>query len=338
MSLLVLLGGLLTASAGEYYLETPTLSDRAEAIELQQAALEQGLSTRLVRRWQHGVGWGYAVVIDGLPDRATADDVAEDIAALTRRGVSVYAVATEPAAREPSDQPPAEGTVDPLPPVSDALERVIRAHGGRDGGIARLEEAEAVRFRYDRRVVTDAGEVSARHDWWGEGAARHISVEILGGPGQSFVGEVGADRAWLEVDGVRHERSVDRAREVLDGLGPASVLSTALRVPAAAASADVPFTSPGMVTVDQRECLALQQEVGIDRGRLELAVDLTDWTVARTVVQTASGAVMTTFDDWREVDTGVVIPFRLRVTHDGAFQEEIRVIELDLSPGADREP
>lgn len=333
MSLLLLLGGLLTAAAGEYYLETPTLSDRAEAIELQQSMLEQGRSTRVVRRWQHGVGWGYAVVVEGLPDRETADGVAEDVAAITQRGVTVYAV--EP---EPGEGPPPSADAERVAPaIEDALERVIRAHGGRDGGLDRLRSAPAVRFRYDRRIQTAEGELLVRHDWWGEGESRHVSVEILDGVGQGFVSEVGPESAWLEIDGIRHDRELERARELLDALGPEAQLAAALEIPAAAASG-VPFTSGGLIVIEQRDCLAVSRRLGIDQGHVELDVDLETWTVTRSVSDTAVGEVIITFQDWREVDTGLVIPFRLIVARNGLFQEEVRVIELDLSPADDRVP
>lgn len=322
-----------------FYLETFTMEDRGEAIALQQSALEAGLSARVVRRWRHGVGWGYAVVVEELPDRASADAAAEDMASRTRRGVSVYAV--DPGAPPPRVEDlelPASSA--PAPSADEALERIVRAHGGRGGGRARLEAYPTLSFRYDREIQLEQGLLRARHDWSRAGEDRRITVEVVDGPGQDLIGEVkgaaggSARDAWLEIEGVRHQRDPDRTLEVLDAYGPEALLATALDLAETLAGLDplrLEFTEQ---RCDGRRCYGLRQ-VASGGGGLELLVDAETWTVSSLVVSGPSGALGTRFYDWREIETGLVIPSLVRTERNGDFQEELRVIQLELSPGTE---
>jgi hypothetical protein len=327
LSLLLLVG---LASASGFYLETPALRDRAEAVSIQQAALDRGLSARVVRQYRHGAGWQYTVVVEGLPDRETADAVAADIAARTRRGISVFSedLPHAPLALEVDASEP-EAT---LPPPEEILALVARAHGGSGGGRARLEQSAVQRLRYERRVVTPEGLVRAHHDWSQMPDRWRMDLEILEGPGRDLSLEIG-ERAWLDLDGQRLERELAPSLELMLSYGPEAMLGRALDLPALA-SKDPAWRMLGVageISIEGRRCAALSYAGPEVPGALEVFVDLQSWTVTRLVLRDGAGALSWTFSEWREIDSGVVVPYHTRIERAGEFLEEIQVFELELS-------
>ena len=85
----ILLAASLSASEG-FYLESPPLGTRAEALELQEVSQQQGINARVVRRYEHGSGWEYLVVAEGYGGRTEAEQAAQLLAEGSGQGITVY--------------------------------------------------------------------------------------------------------------------------------------------------------------------------------------------------------------------------------------------------------
>ena len=63
-----------------------------------------------------------------------------------------------------------------------------------------------------------------------------------------------------------------------------------------------------------------------------LLVDAETWHIASVGFTTDAGRVRYGFADWRELDTGLVAPFDVRLERDGEVLETMTIIELSLPP------
>ena len=157
--------------AAEFYLESPPMTTRSEALGVQQLAIDEGLEARVVRRYAHGAGWEYVVVVEGLESREAAEEHAESIAGKGGRGITVYrregtdgvrvgdvesgAGALTDAGLDPTAPAIVAPDIGELPSADEVLQHAIRAVGGRTGGIDRVASNDHLRFSYERTVYGD---------------------------------------------------------------------------------------------------------------------------------------------------------------------------------------
>ena len=339
----MLLAASISASEG-FYLESPPLGTRAEALELQEVSQQNGINARVVRRYEHGSGWEYLVVAEGYGARTEAEQAAEILAAGSGQGITVYegergsgrrlnargegwtGSSVDPGAVAAA---PAE---DHLPSADEILARSVRALGGESGGAQRLQESPALRFRYERELATPAGVVSAQHHLaWQEGDLR-LKIEHLSGPGMHASMLVRGDNAWVLTEQGMLERDPQRSREVLSDFGPLVVLDWPLNY-AQQVYEDPAFrdlTVTGIEEQDGRSVYRLETSREVTGERFTLLVDVEHYTVAKVGFRSDAGAVSYRFDDWRELDTGLVVPFFVLLTRDGVQIEQVVIQDLEL--------
>jgi hypothetical protein len=339
----MLLATSLSASEG-FYLESPPLGTRAEALELQEVGQLQGISARVVRRYEHGSGWEYLVVVEGYGSRGEAEHAAQLFAEGSGHGITVYEgeggsgrrlTARGEGWTGSSIDPGAVATApakDELPAADEVLARSVRALGGESGGALRLQESPAFRFRYERELDTPAGVVRAKHDLaWEQGDLR-LKIEHQSGPGQYASMLVHGDKAWVHTEDGMLERDPQRCREVLADFGPLVVLDWPLNY-AQQVYEDPAFQDlrvAGIEEFDGRSVYRLETNRDGTGERFSILVDSERYTVAKVGFRSNAGAVSYRFDDWRELDTGLVVPFFVVLTRDGVQVEKVVVQELEL--------
>lgn len=333
--------------AAEFYLESPPMTTRSEALGVQQLAVDEGLDARVVRRYAHGAGWEYVVVVEGIEDREAAEASAKAMAAKGGRGITVYRREGVEGVRvggaEQATPTVTEGGLDPtapavaavedptMPAAAEVLQRAVRAVGGREGGIVRVSAAPNLRFAYERKVVHEGQELRASHVL--VRSPEGVRLDVVGAENVvTSTSVVGPGGAWVEVRGMTTDREQERVLEVLEGFGPEELLAYPLEF------ARLVETEPayrllrttGSETVAGRVCWRLEYtgpEVG---GSMVLLVDAETWHVARVGFTTDAGHVSYGFVDWREVDTGLVAPFDVSLERDGVQVERLVVSELSL--------
>ena len=335
----------VSVSAAEgFYLESPPLGTRAEALDLQEVAQSQGINARVVRRYEHGSGWEYLVVAEGYGDRAEAESAAELLAEGSGQGITVYEGEGSDGRRlnarvegwtGSSIDPGAVATAPPkddLPSAEEVLARSVRALGGESGGAQRLQESSALRFRYLRELETPAGIVSAQHDLaWEQGDIR-LKIQHQSGPGVHASMLVHGEEAWVLTDQGLKERDPTRSRDVLSDFGPLAVLDWPLSY-AQQVMEDPAFRDLEVAGVEDfqgRPVYRLETSREASGERFSVLIDVERYTVAHVGFRSNAGAVSYRFEDWRELDTGLVVPFFVLLTRDGAQVEKVVVQELEL--------
>ena len=315
-----------SALAAELILESQPLDTRAEAQALRRSAEEQGLEARLVRRYQSGSGWEYVVVVEGLEDEDAAQAAAEAWAAASEEGISILggqepAVVAEPPAAEPT------GPSSDLPQAELVLRHAVRALGGVDGGRAALERAPAIRFAYVREVAAEGDRIEAHHELLRSADGQRLVVTSIDGAVDSAT-LVHPEGAWLVVSGETLEQDRERATDVLADFGPEQLLGYPLDF--ASLVAEEPAYGRLRTTAERDGAYLLEYggpEVG---GSMRLEVEALGWHPRSVSYATEAGEVRYHFADWRELDTGLVVPFEVELHRDGALVDRLVVDELSL--------
>ena len=142
------------AYADAFYLEAPPVDARVEAVALQEEARLLGLEARVTRRYRHGSGWEFVVVVEGFEERPGAEDAARRLAEQTGQGIAVYRLESSGKPSAPEAEPVSPPSEASLPDAGDLLQRAARSLGGVQGGQVRLESASSLWVQYDRTVFT----------------------------------------------------------------------------------------------------------------------------------------------------------------------------------------
>lgn len=335
------------AGAAEFYVELPPQSTKAEAERQLAATGVEG--ARVARRYVRGVGWSYAVVVEGLSDldraRATAGRLAtaeQPATIYARDGREISEVETVASAAE------AEQRVDSGPErrrrrgaddgAEDVLDAAVRAHGGRSGGLERLSEAAAIRFVYERRVPADGGTLVAHNVFLRQADNARLEVRIKDGQGQDSVTVVRPDgKAWVVVGGAVTDRDAARAREVLERFSPETVLAVPLGLPDDVETAEAwrNLRLSGTALEDGGNRKVLEPAEKGRGGLVSAAFDANQHTLTRVTWSAEAGQLTFRYDDYRRLDKHLVVPFHARVERDGVLIEEVRIQELVLEAPVD---
>jgi hypothetical protein len=320
------------ATAGGFYLEAPPVDARAEAAELQSLAEELGLEARVMRRYRHGSGWEFVVVAEGFEQRAEAERAAQRLAELSGQGIAVYRL--EGGDAEPSTESlnPVDAATYGIPEAADLLKRAARAVGGTQGGQARLDDANAIRFRYTRTIMTPEATVAARHEWVSVGDSRRVEIEVLeDSPGISSWVLSGPSENWVVVDDEWRQALPAQSLGISMELSPMTRLAWPLQFAVRSLEAG-PYRVARQELVSGKSCWVLVAMTLLPDQPSRIWLEADSGRPARVDFATEAGRVELTLLDWREPDTGVVVPFLMELRRDGALVERIEVHELTLEP------
>ena len=330
--LLFLLALCLTmpAAAGDFYVEGPTVSERAQANALAHAARDEGHRARVVRRYRHGVGWEFAAVVEGLTDEATARGVAQALTRATGIPLTVYARTERDVGPPPEPEEDTDPEVVATRSAPDLLLRAVRAHGGLPSALDRVRQADAVLFRF-RRVLPDGSVVL--HTYARRGEDLYLDLRVEEGSATSSQTVVVGDRAAMVVGDRVVPRDPEVAREVTGRFDPGHVLGFSLDFPRAATSRrefQTLFYSGDGVEGDS-PVHVLRYEGDRVVGRIEVALDQETHLLRRILVMGDAGEVEQRFDGYTEL-RGEQVPEHVVVLRDGEVVDDLRVVDLDLEP------
>ncbi len=320
------------AWGGGFYLEAPPVDARAEAVALQERARSLGLEARVTRRYRHGSGWEFVVVVEGFEDRPGAEQAAQALAEETGQGIAVYRLEGAAASKGDGEPAPSEEPSAQLPDATELIQRAARALGGPQGGLARLQRAEGLRFRYVRTIAHADGTLVADHDWVASGPWRRVAITVPeGGKGVASTVVGGPQGSWVTAAGETRDAQPAPTATTLGELSPSARLAWPL-VFAATAGELGPFRVARQEVVGARTCWVLIAVAPTQDQPTRLWLDTEHGRPLRVDFATDAGRVEVSMGDWREPDTGLVVPHVLEVRRDGRLVERIEVAELTLDP------
>lgn len=338
----LVLAALALAGPGKegWYLEGPAASSRSEASALVKAAHAEGHKARVVRRFRHGGGWEFVPVVEGFEAAEGASEAARSLADRTGRSLVVYTfsgdearpVGEVTATAAEADESEEDASESEEAAVEDLLRAAISAHGGPDGGLARLAAADAVLFRYRRTVP---GGPVVEHTWARGGEGTYLEIAVVEGegtPSRTWARESGA---WLQVeDAAPTPQDLERTRETVARFGPEETLAFPLGFAAATRTRRELqlLYQDGVTAVGGHACRRLRFDGDQGAGSLELALDAETHRVRQVRFGNDGGEVRHEFDGYEEVAPGVVLPRTIRTWHGEDLVDEVEVLELDLDP------
>jgi len=299
----------------------PPLSTRTEAAEIAQVTRAEGIRTRVERRYEHGAGWSWVVVVRRPGTVDDARMIARALAQSTGHSFVVLGAPAEPP--DTSDEPPAVYQDD----ASTILGIARRRNSPHDAAV-RLERADALTFRYVR-TLSDGARIAhtyARHDgriylrFHPEGAGAEQAATYLIADGQ----------AWAaRGDGPLTATDYHRTRDTIQRFSPERVLQPAL---SAGASLGAPRESIA-TTVARDGTIQLRVVDGSSTVVPELHLDPATARVVRVVAPLEGLAIIHELGG--EPIGDLRLP-RVQVTRRGTVVLD-RVELVDLQLGAPQE-
>lgn len=338
---LVLLATLALAapSRGAFYLEGPAVGSRSEAVVVVREATSRGWNARVVKRYDHGDGWEFVARVEGFEDQEGASAAARELADATGVGVAVYASegdevrVIENVAGTPANAVGEAAAVSPdALTVAQWMERAARAHGGVDGGQAVIEAADEVLFRFRRRVP---GGPVVDHTWARRGADLYVQVDVVEGEAVPSRTWLLGDRAWLVAgDAPPAPQDPTRARAALDRFSPEQTLGFPLRFARAVASRPELqlLHRDGTVRIEGERFEHLRYDGERGAGAVALAIDPKRFLVRQVELGTDVEPVVHRFADYRDLGSGLVVPWQVRTWHGEELADEIEVLQLEVDP------
>ncbi len=315
------------ARAEEFYLEAPPVTERAAAARMEQAAEAAGFEARIVRRFRLGKGWEFVVLVERLPGAAEASAAAARLERELGGKVTAWRV----------DGNEKAVAVDlPAPPVPTGpgdggaaawIERARAAHGGSTGGASALGRAGAVHFRFARTFEHGGKQITVRHDYWREGAARRLAVET-GGAGQDSLSIATGAAAWIRVGGEVQTRDIGITIGMVDAFAPEAVLTVALEAARL-------LEGPEVATFRALEGAESGLRFGSGGDESEPGVSFVDvdpktGQLLRVRYVSEAGPITFELSGWRQVAAGVLVPAELRVQRADGQRETYKVEGLEL--------
>jgi hypothetical protein len=329
--MLTLLLGVTSASATEWYLETPDRAERSEATALQEQALAAGHEARVVRRFADGQGWRFVVRIEDLGDPTTADAAATALANALDVTMGVFetdgTLATRLREIAPSDGEPEAPVEEELPEATPFLDAAVAAIGI---DAAAFEHARSGPIRLDfRRTLADGRTID--HTWAARDGALYLEIEPLAGAAVASRTIVNGAEAWLSVGGgAWSSQNAERARATVEALGPVEVVPVVL---ALAAAVGTRREFERMLVAGSGEADGVATDVLRFAGDavsapLELEVGVEDHYIRRVRF---GDDVLYELSGWRR-SGGVALPSTIRALRDGHATDTVEITRLDLDP------
>jgi hypothetical protein len=332
LAVLSLLWMPVSASAVDWYLESPDVAERADAARVEEIAVRDGFDARVVRRFVDGAGWRYLARIDGFADAGSAGAAASQLAEALGVPLAVLQLDGERVVRideaRPTGAPVPPGPMDAAP----ILEAVARAHGTGPETLSALA-SRPVLLRY-RRYLADGRVV--RHVWGRDEGGTYVEVT----PGDGSEGLRASRTRWvggkasLSVDGGPWQaQDAAKTAATVEALGPIELLPLVLAV-AATLEERPEFERMVVVRGGDAGHAVLRYGGDATSGSIELEVD--DARRIRRLSfdegSSSGGATLASvvrhFDDYRPIDglSGSLVPWRISTVRG----ERVDRIEIDV--------
>lgn len=328
---LLLFASSLAEAAGGWVLESTPSVRRDELDEVSEALADAGYAARLVRRYEHGVGWRYVVVVQGLADREEAFQAAELSAARTGVGLTLYRVedAEVPVSALAPVPVPAEvdgGVTSGRTDAAPLVERARRASGAREAR-ERMEGSESLVLVFRRILPLADADLVAEHTWVRGGGGEWLDTRVLGDLGRSSLLVSQGDQAWIEVEGAWHPAVASQASATLKEVSPidlllvpGELLELLLR--------EGPRVAGVEPCGEHRSCVVV--EAGSSGDLMRLSIGVHDDLPRAAALETGGAPVEVRFDDWREGETGLLVPWVVELRVGGDLLERVEVLRIQV--------
>ncbi len=242
--------------------------------------------------------------------------------------------------------PPAPRAFRKLPGAEALIVQAAHAHGGPKGGKTRVGRAKAIRLEYRLEASSAPGKSSKKtvpifsHQLLLQGTSARFSTTVV--RGESYKPSVivihKGKESWMALEGEVKSFPAAAARRKIDGFSPTSgPLGMALGLPQAF---DTETAWKGLETkaLVQHNGQAHYELVPSDdrvKGRKSsppIVRALIDAVTFRVSSLTMAGGDSFGFEQYRLVEEGVYVPFRIRTYSKGKLTQDIFIQTLDLSP------
>ncbi len=218
----------------------------------------------------------------------------------------------------------------------DLLASILRAHGGRIDAVQKLGSNADIHFRYERVIRQRGKTLHVWHDYWQNSSDRRLDVRVLEGPGVDSVALLRKDGgAWLATEGGIHAVDSNSLKEILDTFRPIEVFRLLLQISTMEPGQDVTLKrleSTGRKSVDM---VQIQMKEG--EPAIVVEADALDHRVRSLRFNSKSGEIRWRFADYHELESGLVLPFKMERIESAEPTETISILELVLGVEADPE-
>jgi len=240
---------------------------------------------------------------------------------------------------------PATASAAPAAPeIGVLIGRISQALGGPDGGAPVLEEQRQIDFLF-RRTVRDAvttKELTADHRYvsLASGDRLRLDIRMVDGDGKDSAAVVDGDRAWLIVDGDKHDAESDVVAGRLTEFSPDRLFSVPLALAFEGRQILGDAKLSVVARVDDRGkgrfILVGTDPDGTETARLE--VDARTYQPLEVAFRSPSGEVVYRYADYREVTEGLIVPFEREFLRNGIriSRTEVRRLSLRVADDPDR--
>jgi hypothetical protein len=309
--------GAADARASDVVVQGPSFGRRAEAVAIAQLARSSGLQPRVLRRYEHGEGWRWTVILRGFTDIPSAGEAAHRAAALTGRS---YAIRAD-RGQEPVDlSSPAPSIAVSAQVARDLWTRATRAHGPADA-LDRVTEAAVVTFRF-ARVLPDGRRVL--HEYGRRDGTLQLRFYDEARPDDVATYLVADGEAWATRGSAPlSPRDVYRTRELIQRFAPERVLRAALVLPRLL---DAAAPLPEVEEVDGEGVTYLIGDLG--QGRTRVRVDLSEGRVVTLAVNLDANGLERAFAG--NAGGPLRLPAQVTTTVGEHVADRVEVLELSL--------
>ena len=323
-----LLWWVMTAQAG-FYLEGPPAATRGEVAGVVRVARAEGHRARVLRRYQHGTGWVFVAQVEGFE----AEDDAERVAAwlAEQAGVWITVFSDDGPGQVPEQEEVLLAEAEEIDAAS-LLARAQQAHGTVSGGLARLQRAPAVVFRYRRHVPEGP---TVRHLYARQADRAVLVTEVEEGEGTSSVAWVHGEEAWLRTgDAEPTAQDLARTSETLERFSPERVLAFALGF-AQAIDERREFAllyGDGETELDGEPCWLLRYDGDQVSGPLEVWVAKQDHRLRQVRYTGDAGEVVHRLQGWKDLGDGLVVPDQVSTWRADVLVDRVEVLAVETPP------
>jgi hypothetical protein len=302
--------------SAEPQLRSPLTQNEELAQNTLRVAGDLNLNARLHKSYQHGLGWQYSVWIRGFLSEEAANSAAALLAENTGRGVDVLLA-------DRAEQVQWLAPLAVLPSAENLRLRVVRALGGVNGGLQRLQQAESLSFSYFRHIPREKVKANHRLDR----SAGFVRGEII--QPLFLRGPLGN---WLTQGGVVRPAPASQIAFLEGEAAPESVYAGLLGMPALL-SENLDYRDlrvVGQQLIDFRNAVRMEGE--FHHEKVVLWVEASSALPISWEFHTEAGVVQLVFVGWRAVDSNLILPELMEVYGDGEFLDRIRLQEIELFP------
>jgi hypothetical protein len=319
----VLIAVILAAFTVEPQLRSPLTQNEAEAQSVLSIAEEMGWEARLLKNYQHGLGWQYSVRVRGFESADAAEAAGKILAEKSGRGVDVLF-------EEASDDRVLVPPLSVLPAAQDFRMRIARSLGGHSGGRLQLSGAKALSFSFSRSIPKD--NVLAHHQYGRSAGYFRCEVTQPADSEKDFLVLRGPQGDWVKSsDGLR-PLGTSQMSEISQRFGPEAVYASILALPELLLE-DSDYLSlrvTGQGLIDFRN--AIRMESTNRHGKVILWADAGSGLPISWAFHSEAGLVQWIFGGWRALESNLILPTVMEVYGGGQMLDQIRLEEIQLSP------